>query len=131
MGKGLLILFTLWNFCALAQRYSFVQYSTEEGLPQSQVTSICQDGDGYLWVGTLGGLAKFNGGKFTTYSANNGLLNNRVTEVSYFDNTVWVGHDGGISCWKNNKITTYPFLGIHKSRGCRSRRQKTRKYKKL
>ena len=62
-----------------AQRYSFVQYSTEEGLPQSQVTSICQDDKGYLWVSTLGGLAKFNGDNFSTYSTGNGLLNNRVT----------------------------------------------------
>ena len=43
---------------AIAQKYAFTTYSTEQGLPQSQVNAICQDKEGYLWVGTLGGLAK-------------------------------------------------------------------------
>jgi len=53
---------------SFAQKYSFVTYSTEDGLPQSQVTAMTQDANGYLWVGTLGGLAKFDGIKFTSYS---------------------------------------------------------------
>jgi ligand-binding sensor domain-containing protein len=43
-----------------AQQFSFISYSNDVGLPQSQVQSIAQDNQGYLWVGTLAGLAKFN-----------------------------------------------------------------------
>jgi ligand-binding sensor domain-containing protein len=99
-----------------AQRYSFVQYSTEEGLPQSQVTSICQDDKGYLWVSTLGGLAKFNGDKFSTYSTDNGLLNNRVSTVAFFDDRIWVGHDGGLTIIHNETFKRIAFEGEDKSR---------------
>ncbi|MGB0914832.1 MAG: ligand-binding sensor domain-containing protein [Crocinitomicaceae bacterium] len=109
------ILSLLFVFCcafvAMSQKYSFVTYSTEDGLPQSQVTTMTQDAQGYLWVGTLGGLAKFDGTKFTSYSSNQGLLNNRITSLSYFDNKLWVGHDGGISTISNNEVKQIGFRG--------------------
>lgn len=79
------------------QSYSFLSYSTSDGLPQSQVQCIGQDSSGYLWVGTLGGLAKFNGKKFINYSVNDGLLNNRITSISMIGGKIWVGHEGGVS----------------------------------
>lgn len=88
----------------VAQKISYVNYGTNEGLPQSQVTSIVQDKQGYLWVGTLGGLAKFNGKDFETYSSESGLLNNRVRSLSIIDEVIWVGHDRGVSRIKKGKI---------------------------
>jgi signal transduction histidine kinase/ligand-binding sensor domain-containing protein len=38
---------------------------TDDGLPDNCVTGVAQTGDGYLWVGTLGGLLRFNGVDFT------------------------------------------------------------------
>ena len=64
----LLVVLLFSNVIAFSQKFSFIPYSTSEGLPQSQVSSIVQDNQGYLWIGTLGGLAKFNGGEFTTFS---------------------------------------------------------------
>ncbi len=110
------LLILLGSFQALSQKYSFVTYSTEEGLPQTQVTAISQDAEGYLWVGTLGGLAKFNGEKFETYSTNQGLVNNRITTLNFFENTLWIGHDGGISFIKDKKVDQIPFDGTDKSR---------------
>ena len=98
------------------QKYSFVTYSTEEGLPQSQVTAICQDDKDYLWVGTIGGLAKFGGNKFITYSSSDGLLNNRITSLEFFDETIWVGHDGGISFIKNGTIKNVSYTGTGNDR---------------
>jgi ligand-binding sensor domain-containing protein len=99
-----------------SQKYSFVSYSTEEGLPQSQVTSISQGKDGYLWVGTLGGLAKFNGNEFVTFSSNDGLWNNRVKTLTTFDGKLWVGHDGGISIIQGKNIQSIGFKGDDQSR---------------
>lgn len=99
-----------------AQKYAFVKYSTEQGLPQSQVTAITQDKAGYLWVGTLGGLARFNGREFKTFSSNDGLINIRITTLDFFENKLWVGHDGGISWFDNDRITSVPFEGTDKSR---------------
>jgi sensor histidine kinase YesM len=61
------------------------------------VNAIIQDESGYLWVGTLGGLAKFNGKEFITYSTSNGLLSNRITAFSIIDDQLYIGHENGIS----------------------------------
>ena len=108
---GFALAFLLVCFSSIAQKYSFVTYSTEDGLPQSQVTAMTQDDDGYLWVGTLGGLAKFDGTKFTSFSSNQGLLNNRITSLSFFENKLWVGHDGGISTIHDSQVDQIAFRG--------------------
>lgn len=50
-------------------RYIIETWQTEHGLPQTTVTSIAQTRDGYLWVGTLNGLARFDGVHFKVFSA--------------------------------------------------------------
>jgi len=112
----LLLALLLLSNLGWSQKYSFITYSTEEGLPQSQVTAITQDNEGYLWVGTIGGLTKFNGEEFVPFTAREGLLNNRVSSLDYFEETVWVGHDGGISSIENGKIRKYGFTGEDMSR---------------
>lgn len=92
-----IIIFTLLCLASWAQKYSFIGYSTSEGLPQSQVNAIAQDNSGYLWVATFGGLTKFDGTRFTSYGKSDGLLNNRTVELSYVNDTLFIGHDKGIS----------------------------------
>ena len=93
----LYVTFLLFVCTAFSQRYAFINYSTSEGLPQSQVNTIVQDSDGYLWLGTLGGLAKFDGKKFNSFGKSDGLLNNRITYVEIIEDQLYVGHDKGIS----------------------------------
>lgn len=116
MIRILLVCALLASTYCLGQKYSFITYSTEEGLPQSQVSAITQDKEGYLWIGTIGGLTKFNGGEFVPYTSKEGLLNNRITSLNYFDETIWVGHDGGISYIKNKTVRSVKFTGEDKSR---------------
>src|SRR5688572_19614976 len=40
---------------------------TENGLPQNTVHSIAQTTDGYIWIGTEEGLARFDGVRFTVF----------------------------------------------------------------
>lgn len=111
-----LLLFSVFLTIGLnAQRYSFLAYNSAQGLPQSQVRAIAQDQDGYLWVGTLGGLAKFNGKDFHTISTENGLLNNRITFLVMIDNAIWVGHEGGISKITKGKIVKWSFAKDNKT----------------
>src|SRR6185503_6375074 len=44
---------------------------TENGLPQNTVQSIVQTHDGYLWIGTQEGLARFDGLSFTVFDKEN------------------------------------------------------------
>lgn len=111
--KGLIALFFfLLSFLnGTAQNYSFISYSTSQGLPQSQVTSIVQDEEGYLWVGTLGGLARFNGQDFITYSSETGLLNNRISFLTFIDGDLWIGHEGGITSYTKSNFHKLKFKG--------------------
>ena len=42
-------------------------FNNGNGLPQSGVNAVVQTGDGYLWVGTFGGLVRFDGQAFTVF----------------------------------------------------------------
>lgn len=111
MIKNCLVVFIIclaWTI-SNAQSYSYVSYNTAQGLPQTQVTSIAQDREGYLWIGTLGGLSKFNGKEFQSFSTKNGILNIKVTFLKFIDDDLWIGHEGGISKIGNNKIQKWAF----------------------
>jgi ligand-binding sensor domain-containing protein/signal transduction histidine kinase len=81
-------------------------WGIEDGLPQSSVISIAQAHDGYLWLGTLNGLCRFDGMKFTLFDEANtpGLNSSRV--VHLFEDSqgdLWVGtENAGISLIKKN-----------------------------
>jgi len=73
-------------------------WQTEHGLPQNSVTALLQTRDGYLWVGTFNGLARFDGLRFVVFDAaqTGSLKTGRVT--SLFEDaggTLWVGEESG------------------------------------
>lgn len=111
--KLLAILLFISCFCSsiLAQKFSFIQYNTSKGLPQSQVNTITQDESGYIWVGTFGGLARFDGQNFKNFGRNNGLLNNRITKLKVIHGQLYIGHQQGISIKNSdNSFTSIPFV---------------------
>ena len=68
--KCALTIFALLAWAAVLQGQSRVkarQFTTEDGLPQNSVNQILQDKDGYIWIGTQDGLARFNGYEFEVY----------------------------------------------------------------
>ncbi len=73
-----------------------MQYGVEHGLPQSQVNTMTQDNDGNLWVGTVSGLASWNGIEFKTYSKNDSVAEEWVTSsFTASSGDVFFGHWGG------------------------------------
>lgn len=52
-------------------QYVHTVWRTDDGLPQNSVTKILQTKDGFLWVGTQAGLARFDGVRFTTFDHTN------------------------------------------------------------
>jgi len=81
---------------------------TEDGLPQNSVTAIVQTRDGYLWLGTYNGLARFDGVRFTVFadSTTPGLQSSRVTSLFEDDaGRLWIGHEtGGLTRFKDGKF---------------------------
>ena len=79
--------------------YSTRNYTLKNGLPQSQVSSLLEDKNGYLWIGTHGGgLARFDGREFKVYTTLDGLLNNQIvgTQMDHQDN-LWILHLRGLT----------------------------------
>lgn len=74
------------------------RWTTEEGLPQNTVSSMVQTSDGYLWLGTFGGLVRFDGVNFKIFNTINtpALRSNRIMSL-YEDpeKTLWIGTETG------------------------------------
>jgi signal transduction histidine kinase/ligand-binding sensor domain-containing protein len=73
-------------------------WQADDGLPQNGVTAIVQTRDGYLWIGTYGGLARFDGVRFAVFDNNNTpeMFSSRVT--SLFEDSsgvLWIGYETG------------------------------------
>ena len=93
-----------------AQQYNFINYSIEDGLVQSQVKSMCQDQDGYVWFGTLGGLSRFDGINFENFSVDDGLLDNGIYALlTHSNGQVFIGSKGGVNVYNKSKITSFKF----------------------
>ena len=94
-----------------SERYIFNVWDTDDGLPQVSVNSILQTRDGYLWLATYGGLARFDGVRFTVFDVGNteGLKSNRITELfEDREGSLWIGTEmGGVSRLKDGKFTAY------------------------
>jgi response regulator RpfG family c-di-GMP phosphodiesterase/streptogramin lyase len=78
----------------------FVQraWSMEDGLPQSSVTALAQTPDGFLWVGTFGGLARFDGERFRVFDPTSEppLASGRVLALAVDEaGTLWIGAESG------------------------------------
>ncbi len=85
-------------------------YTTEDGLPDAEITSFCEDREGTLWFGTLNrGLVRFKDGRFTTYTTEDGLSGNRIEAVlADREGTLWLGtYANGITRVTRQVITTY------------------------
>ena len=75
------------------QDFTIDAWQTDDGLPQSSVLSIVQTSDGYLWLATYAGLARFDGIRFTVFDSSNvpGLPGNRIVGLHEDDNgTLWL-----------------------------------------
>jgi signal transduction histidine kinase/ligand-binding sensor domain-containing protein len=115
LASAVALLASILIFPAQAQsqssQYLATAWQAEQGLPQNSVTAMLQDQLGYLWVGTFGGLARFDGVRFTLFESgdlqhlgDNGIL-------SLFESrsgVLWVGTlDGGLIRVQDGKVTTY------------------------
>ena len=52
-------------------QFRSTQWTAEDGLPQNSVRGIAQTSDGYLWIATLNGLARFDGVRFMVFDKSN------------------------------------------------------------
>jgi diguanylate cyclase (GGDEF)-like protein len=74
----------------------FQHYTSDQGFPNGSVTAIAQDGDGFLWVGTQGGLLRWDGYHVRRYTADPtsaGQLRDNLIQALRVDaaGRLWIG----------------------------------------
>jgi len=79
-------------------QYAHRTWRIEDGLPHSVVRGVAQTDDGYLWIATYEGLARFNGESFTRFNKTNVAGWRRDTILAQLkarDGSLWIGTNGG------------------------------------
>ncbi len=79
------------------QSYSYMQqFSVDEGLPHTDVSSILQDEDGYIWIGTYSGLCRYDGNRLQCWDMSNSILqSSRIRSLLLSGNLLYIGTDNG------------------------------------
>ena len=90
-------------------QYSRHQWGQQDGLPQDTVKSITQTADGYLWVATDEGLARFDGFEFTVFSkpAANLPANSITALAASPDGALWIGTANGLGEYTGGRFRIY------------------------
>lgn len=103
-------------FCLAQGDIRFSHLSMEDGLPNNTVNCIFQDSSGFIWIGTRGGLSRYDGNTIITFTHNENdsttLANNQV--VCIYEDTrhaIWIGTNFGLSKFNPVKknFTNYYF----------------------
>lgn len=103
----------------LRSQYIAESWKKERGLPDNSINTITQTPDGYLWIATRAGLARFDGARFVVFNRANSpqMPSDEVLCVTPGDGDLWVGTTGGLSRFSPSGIATwltgYPDKGAH------------------
>jgi len=109
-----LTLATCGQACALQPGRALRDYGrrvwqTDEGLPQNTVNCILQTHDGYIWMGTEGGLARWDGAEFAVFNrSTTPALQSDAVRALLEDRSgvLWVGTADGLSRLRDGVWTT-------------------------
>ena len=111
----------LGAWCALAPTASALQpdkrinqyerqgWGLEQGLPQLSVQAFAQDRQGYLWIGTQGGLARFDGVRMTSFDEKAPAhLPGPMIKALYADpaGDLWIGTYRGLARYRDGRFIT-------------------------
>lgn len=96
------------------QQYSISNLSLESGLSESSVRDIIQDSKGFLWIGTLDGLNRYDGYNFEVFRHNpqdSATISDNSINTVYEDSkgNIWVGTQNGLNKYNraNNSFTAF------------------------
>lgn len=106
----------VFAFCALplvaqTANLGHQAWTTESGLPQNSVHAIFQSHDGYLWIATEAGIARFNGIEFKLFQHENtpAIASDDICCFAEIpgSNSVWIGTADGLLRYDSNSFRRY------------------------
>lgn len=87
-----------------AQAIWSADFPFAEDLPSNEMTDIFQDKEGFIWIGTTHGLARYDGYELHTFQTNQtdtlsaaGLSHNYITGITENDSFLWIGTNKGLN----------------------------------
>jgi len=92
-------------------QYAIRTWGVKSGLPQNTINTLLQTDDGYIWIGTPSGLARFDGVNFKVFDTGNtlALKSNHISALfEDHKSRLWIGtYGGGLTCLNKGKWKTY------------------------
>jgi len=108
----------LCSFCLASNSFaaapSYIVDPAPPGLPQSSVLSMVQTRDGYLWLGTVKGLARYDGTHYEVFNEWNTPGLGASVIVHLFEDsrgTLWIGAGNTVAFIKEGRFTTLEIPG--------------------
>ncbi|HLP14129.1 MAG TPA: two-component regulator propeller domain-containing protein [Flavobacteriales bacterium] len=88
--------------------HNFHNYTVQDGLVSSAIEIIIQDKKGNLWIGTHGGLSRYNGKTFENFTTGEGLPDNSVSWIAEGpDGKIWFSTHQGICSWDGRNLKSF------------------------
>lgn len=88
-------------------KFSFVQYTKNDGLPQAKILSIFQDKDGLMWFGSSAGVVRYSGKQMITFDVTDGLAGNCVMDIKQDKKgDLYLATSNGLSTISNGNVQT-------------------------
>ena len=88
--------------------YSRRVWQSPDGLPEDFAQAIAQTADGHLWIGTSGGLVRFDGVRFTVFNSTNdpAFKSDSVYSLATTrDGALWAGTEGaGLVRYRGRRV---------------------------
>ena len=100
-----------------ASELSFVTtvYNDHNGLPTGEANTVLQSQNGYIWIGSYGGLIRYDGADFRNYSLEGAIPSSSIRSL-YEDSQgrLWIGtNDCGVYVMENDVFTQIPAREEH------------------
>jgi ligand-binding sensor domain-containing protein len=95
-------------------QYAHTAWRVQDGAFSGAPNAITQTKDGYLWIGTDGGLVRFDGVRFVPWSPSNGkpLADPRIYSLlGAHDGSLWIGTGIGPVHWISSDLVEFPRIG--------------------
>ena len=92
-------------------QYAHTAWSIRDGDFRAAPFAITQTNDGYIWIGTASGLARFDGVRFVPFDIPDAARLPSLEILSLLggrDGSLWIGTHAGLSHWVNQRLVNYP-----------------------
>lgn len=90
-----------------ALSYVVTLYNEQTGLPTGEANTVLQTSDGYIWIGSYGGLIRYDGTTFRNYSVERAIQSSSIRAL--FEDSqgrLWIGtNDAGVIMMENDEFT--------------------------